>query len=663
MRRALPTILALVASGWVATGCDGPASPSDHPKSRDHADSGTPGAPDSGPDDTAPADDTARVDTGTIDTGTIDTGTIDTGAPLEPAACPDAVATCADNTCTFDINLVGVALGGTLTYEGGALPDSGDGSGSDYLVWVVNQSTGGETSEAFVFDQLWSLTLPVGTYDVYAQLLVHGRESHMGAAVKIADDLVLATAATLDADLVPTSVGGQATLAGGAIPDSRDDADYAVRLVDAEGNEVEGAFGASDPWSLLVPAGHYDAWTRIYGGSSDAQREWTWSGDFDVTADTVYDIDATFPLVTGHPTLDGSDLVDARPGPDEDYRVQLTEVTTRQGFEGAFPHDEDGKLEVPAGIYDMELLLWLPSAVEGSSYLEVRSPALSLLADSALDLAVTTITVGGTVTLDGADVPDTAYDLDYCVLFTATDGGAVARTCGAAGDPWAARIPSGNYDIDVKLAGETGDATGGRPAHRVASGVEVGDGSHFSFDVGFATLSGRVSYAGGPMPNPMADPREAYTVAATDVETGSTYSEQFPFSQPFSLSVPTGIYDVEVRIDDRGASKIVTETFVAAESLVVAGNTSLYADMPVVLLVGEVRYQGFLVNTLARHDFGLSVRDDGDFNVSRDFPAAEGYALRLWPGTYEVWAGLEGDRREGDLDAGVRVARCLLVEP
>jgi hypothetical protein len=343
-------------------------------------------------------------------------------APTSPVPCNAGVILEGANLVAdgvLNVELDAVTISGSVTLEGGAMPDEDAARG--FLSFVSSAGLAVATGD---FGQsgpvTYEITLLAGSYDVRlarSSAYCKDAETHPipcnGGLLM--SDVSLTASGVLDVDLPVVTVAGTVTLNGTEFPPAIGDRGRLVFVTEETDVAMTPALGTSGPatYDIAIFPGTYDIQylqgTACTGTSAPGVP--CMSGyllqDVPLEANGVRDVDVEVIRVTGNVTLNGATLPD--------------EATSRGHV--VFTLADGGLLELPLGTggalsYEASLLpgTYAIGFVANSMLCAEGAPrmpclggplhdALELSADGAVDLDIASRRVTGSVTLEGATLP------------------------------------------------------------------------------------------------------------------------------------------------------------------------------------------------------------------------------------------------------------------
>jgi hypothetical protein len=264
----------------------------------------------------------------------------------------------------------------------------------------------------------------------------------------------------------------------------------------------------------------------------------------------------------------------------------------------------------------------------------VAKKAVAVSGTATVDLALTTSTITGTITQNGAALP-TESSRGQVVLSSALDVSTVSEpvaTSGAA--TYSAKVYAGTYDLafDSRSSTSLPDQTVSLAAARALSGAQTAN-----FDVKVIDVTGKVTLNGGVLPDA--------TQVRGDIELlpkggGGTVSATLASkgAGTYTAHLYAGTYDVRVR---SGSQQTVLPDQAATlkKAVALTASTSLDLDLVTTHVHGAITVDGAPMadETTTRGSVVFVERSTGsriDAAAGKTGPAT--YDLTLFAGTYGV---------------------------
>ena len=369
--------------------------------------------------------------------------------------------TAAQSNIVLDVKTVTVS--GTVTLNGAApVPISGCSSSYGIATVTLTETTNGYSFQQTVpcTSNAWNVTVYPGTYRAEVQ----GVESNVPGTSYVANAALALTAAqsNIALDVKTVAASGTVTLNGAApVPISGCSSSYGIATVTLTETTYGYSFQQTVPctsnaWNLTVYPGAYRAY--VQGVESNLPgSSYVASGALTLTsAQANIALDVKTVTASGTVTLNGAAPVPIS-GCSSSYgiaTVTLTETTYGYSFQQTVPCTSNAwSLTVFPGTYRAEVQ-GVESNVPGTSY--VANAGLVVSApQSNVVLDVKTVTVGGTVTLNGAaPVPisgcSSSYGIATVTLTETTNGYAFQETVPCTSNAWSLTIYPGTYRAEVQ---------------------------------------------------------------------------------------------------------------------------------------------------------------------------------------------------------------------
>ncbi|WP_394841469.1 hypothetical protein LZC95_30895 [Pendulispora brunnea] len=358
----------------------------------------------------------------------------------------------------LDIDVPAVRVTGKVTLNDQPLPDVSTGRGQ--LVWRRTNGGAGEISLGTSGSKTFDVALLTGTYSIaYAPALESpcssGQVTTMlpCAGARLREGLDITAAGNVDVNIPSVRVTGAIRLRGAALPDASDSRG-AIAWSRDDGTASPVFLGSAGPkaFSLPLVPGTY-AVGYVPNASACANDTWafpcvagTLKSSITIAQEGNFDVDIPAVRVTGAITLNGQPLPNQSSLRGE---VLLALDKAKAGAAvialGSTGPKSFARTILP-GSYSVELrppgrcAALTPAGVPcvGGT---LKGP-IALTTDGNLDIDIPVITVRGTVTLNGAPMPDAGSTRGQAV-FGLLDGGQRAESLGIA--------PSGAASYAVTL--------------------------------------------------------------------------------------------------------------------------------------------------------------------------------------------------------------------
>ena len=479
-----------------------------------------------------------------------------------------------EDRTTLEFDVTHAAVSGEVTLAGATVPDSpdiptrgivrfADLSGASSYGFSVG-STGVATFSGRVFAGVYDATFE-GASDSALMGLPIGQFARMGDAVEIAGDV------NLPYDLRLATVSGTITLNGGALPDSSEIASRGyVTFTNTSTNKARsfsvGPTGLGS-YGGVVFAGEYDITflsedePSLIGLPRD-NRTMLAKG-VAITADQAADYDLKTVSIAGTVTAAGAPMPDS---PEITSRGGLwfMDRDTRSyyyasvGSAGAADYD----VFMFSGTYDVTFESASDSGLVGLPR-DATAPVMSqglIDSDRNIDFDVKPVSVAGTLTVNGAampDSPDAAVrgNVSFRDLQTNTNYSFSVGPTGPAS--FSGLLFAGDYVVTFNTTDDA--ALLGLPRSRskqVASTLAVTEAATLSYDVMPVTVSGALTLGGAAMlDSPDVDTRGS--VRFTDLDSGESYTFDVGNAGPANYSGTVFASDYAVVFDSASSGPLV----------------------------------------------------------------------------------------------------------
>ena len=445
------------------------------------------------------------------------------------------------NDASLEYDVRPVTVSGAVTVNGAAMPDSPEAASRGSVSFRDKQT--GETttfSTAATGPGAYSGLVFASTYDVSfwtpsgAELVGLPTDSE----VRLGTDVMVTADQALNYDIRPVTVSGAVTVNGAAMPDSPEAASRgSVSFRDKQtGETTTFSTAATGPgaYSGLVFASTYDVsfWTpsgaELVGLPTDSEVRL--GTDVMVTADQALNYDIRPVTVSGAVTVNGAAMPDSPEAASRgsvSFRDKQTGETTTFSTAATGPGAYSGL--VFASTYDVSF--WTPSGAElvglpTDSEVQVGMDVL-VTADQALNYDVRPVTVSGTVTVNGAAMPDSPEVTERGhVRFRDKQTGEATTFSIAATGPgaYSGLVFASMYDVsfsttsDAELVGLPIDG-----GVRVGTNVMLAAARTLDYDVRPVAVSGSVTVNGADMPESPNVTTRGY-LRMLDKLSGASYS-------------------------------------------------------------------------------------------------------------------------------------------
>lgn len=401
-----------------------------------------------------------------------------TDAGLPPTTGCEGVDLAADGV--LDLALATVRVSGRLTFDGAPA--------GEYTALSFTRADGHASREVTVEpDGTFAARVVPGTYDVrYAGSFECGVTLPCGAGV-LREGVALVADGVLDIDVDVVSVSGRATLDGAAWPVGALGSITFAQGEDSTSVELDESTGAYD---LRLLPGTYDvvyaSTTSFCAGPAPCGAA-VLRGGLALEADGVVDLDVRAIRITGALTLEGA-------ASSESARIVLSNDEGSIDL-GTF-FDATYSVVIVPGTYDV---LYQPPAscsVAAPCVPGILRDAVSLSADGVLDVDVPSVTVQGTVTLNGAPMPE---GTDRGSIGFYGDGAIAVGITSSGPATYALALLPGTYDIG--FGGRFTDCDLPTPCNAgvLRSAVAIPADGVIDVDVPAVQVSGTLRVDGAPV--------------------------------------------------------------------------------------------------------------------------------------------------------------------
>ncbi len=374
-------------------------------------------------------------------------------------------------------------------------------------------------------------------------------------------------------------------------------------------NQLQGSwYGTDVPFGTVAASANVPSYNaRVFPGvynlalemkvGSDVTQHFPVATDYVLSGDTTFDIDLPFRTVSGVVRLNGGDFT---PG----SSTLLFEDASTGAYARVDVANDDATYNVmlPDGAYDVTVeAKTVTGIVEGDhdvGTVEVAGAAVNV------DFDIEAYTVGGSVLLGGAPLPELSVDSSWMIAFV-DEGGRRMDTYVHEGDTWSVLLPSGTWD--VWLPYQYLMATG-----IVVSGPTTADLAEETVEIGGSFLvDGR--------------PPIGWSLVFHDPENSVEY---YVDGLDWSALVHPGVYDVYIEGDS--GKKLIEE------SVAIATSASMDYAVTTVVISGTVSWNG----SMPPEDWAVTFVDTAS-GAKNTFMAENRSSLnwegRLLPGVYDIY--------------------------
>jgi len=646
------------------------------------ADGGTPGdtatPADSGTADGGAGD--GGADTGTADGGTGDGGTADTGGDSGLALpCDSPVRVCDGLGCSYDIDARTYTLSGTLSYDGGVIPDTFGTRGQEFEITLIDTASGASfTQGQDGGDGRYAIAVPAGSYELWMRISSPQVVGHaITSPFPLARGVAIRADTSLDLTAEVASIGGSLRFDGDTVPDTLGPGadELTITLVDPRtGLSLDaGQEGGTGTWSASAPPGVYDIWLSFT--SADVVSH-AITSPFRVATRVRLDgssrqsLDVQTRSIGGEIRYNGHTIPDTYGSSYDEYTLRFVDhdssAVIEQSMDGGSHHWHS---HLPGGTYDVWLKLNYPGVMDDA----VTEPFLvtsdvTVDRDSWVELDAQVHVLSGALLYDGAAVPDTfGRSADELVVqLVDTTSGAIYQTSQDGGTgTYTAVAPSGTYDVQVGLSEPDVMPRAVTTPFPVAHDLVLEADTHLDLSADVAVLTGNLSYNGAPIPDTYGPAYDESVITLIDRASGRSFATgQDGGTGTYAVAAPPGTYDVWFNITYAGVlADAVTTAFPVAREVELDSDRSLDLAPVVQLLSGAVHYNGLPIPDAlgtSAHEFTValqSVTDDTLIRSSLD-GGTERYSLPVPSGGWDLLFSLNS----ADIGAGA-VTTPFVVEP
>lgn len=453
---------------------------------------------------------------------------VNQGATIAIVTIPDT------GTHALVVDVPVVELSGSLTFNGGAPPDSTYENGT---VVLVNAASGDEVPLGDTRHGEYRVNVIPGTYRVHYRRKQAETIAPINHDARLPGELVVdgsSGSQTHDVDVEVTTLSGAIRIDGEAPPDSVYENGRITLRNTETGDEVEVGQTRDGSYQAPVVAGPYEVfYERLQGGQLvPVNRSALLAEVAAAGPEHALDLDIDTAVVTGTITVGG---VVPPSDPGDDGLVYLRNPAT--GDEALLGNTADAAYSqrVVLGDYDVYYRQETSSGgvpVNTNAFVQTAS----VRGGASLDVDVPMVTVSATVTVGGQAPPESVYDDGVLYLRNTETGDSVLlgnTRLAALERP----VVPGTYDVHyvVEAAGPTMPINA---RSRLAT-VDVGPATALDIDIPVAVLQGAITVAG------QAPPQSAYERAALllhDVATSDTVYLGAVESGSFARTLTSGTY-------------------------------------------------------------------------------------------------------------------------
>ena len=254
-------------------------------------------------------------------------------------------------------------------------------------------------------------------------------------------------------------------------------------------------------------------------------------------------------------------------------------------------------------------------------------------ADAAIDLAVTTATVSGTVSVDGAAPPEGGSTRGRVFLKSAGGGQVTATVAASGAATYSLPVFAGTYDVGYDSRGLPGAMPDQSAVARKA--VVVAGATTADVALTTTTLTGTLTQNGAALPSETS--HGTVLLSAPDFSTVSTaVATSGPAT--YALQVYAGTYDLA--FDSRSSTSLPDQTVSLATARALSGSQTANFDVKVVDVTGKVTLNGAALGDSGGQSRGsvdfVSPTGAGTVSALLASTGAATYTAHLYAGTYDV---------------------------
>lgn len=435
------------------------------------------------------------------------------------------------------IDIAPLVLSGSIAFPEGSEPES---PGLNFgRVWLVDPRTEDRVLLGTTKDATYSVRIVPGAYEVHYEF----RESTGQAPTN--PDALISYIEVYDADdaerdiTVPVAqLRGSIRVDGQAIGSGLDYGRLELRDV-TTGDQFRLGDSNEEVYNLTVLPGSYQVIysAQEFGGLTPVNQNAVVETIDIVAGDNDISIDLKTALVTGGFSVNAS----APPTADFDDGIVTLEASSGDPIILGNTADENYVRRVLAGTYEVYYSQETASqTMPVNTHARIGMP-VEISDDQNLNVDIDVIEVVGTMTIDGAEAPDSAYDDGRLFLRNPVTGDSVLLGNTREGN-YAARLVPGTYDI--VYSNEFSDTL--LPVNQGAVlvlGVEVSADEELNINVPVNTMVGSVAIDG-------SNPSTAEGVGhlfLRDIETGDQVFIGDTNAAEFTKPLTTGTYIMEYR--------------------------------------------------------------------------------------------------------------------
>lgn len=539
----------------------------------------------------------------------------------EPCPIVDAAA--------LDLALPMVSFEGRFSVGGAAPPKS---EYDDANVWLENQRTNDRVLLGNTHDELFSVRVTPGIYDLVYELETPGAVLPRNRRVQLSK-VALFDSEVQDIDIPVATIGGPILLDGAAPPVTEyDDAQILFRDI-LHGDEVVAGNTHDGSYAITLIPGDYEVVYRVQTPGPIAPRN---DGAVLMALSVVEDTRVQ-PIEIHSVSLHGDFLINAAPPPVSEYddaNIELESPTAGTVLLGN-THDGAYARNLLPGSYDVVYRHETGPNVPQNH--RARFTTLEVTLDpngNTANIDVPMVELSGALTINAAAPPVSEYDDGLLFLqgtgANADDSVLLGNTHDSS---YQVRLIPSSYD--VYYAQETSGGT--VPDNKHAS-VLVGldalvSANDVNIDVAAVAISGAFTLDNVAPPTSEYDNGRIYlrnNATSDAVLLGSTHEGSY------SAIVVPGDYEIFYE-QETGGALLPSNLNAGLGSVTIDGPMSLDLDLPVVALAGQVTLGGAPPPMSASDGGQLYLRTLAGDSVLLGHSFVPSYAIKLVAGTYGVY--------------------------
>ncbi len=673
----LAAVLALLLA--LSTAC---ALPGDKDASTD-ADPVTEADADTDSDSDSDTDSDGDADSDTDTDSDTDADT-DSDTDADTGACALTEDVCATGDCVRDLPVRVHTVTGSITYDGATIPDTYGASYDEYELRFVETTSA--LSYSYALDggsASYTLSAYPGTYDVYFRLMYEGVVPGGSDDWTLVDTGLVVRGPTTE-NLAPTVVtlAGTVSYDGATIPDTYGASydEWEITLVETtSGLSYSFALGGGlASYAVDVYPGTYDVYFRLMyasvmpGGSDDLTLLDT---GIAVTRATTYNVAPVDHTVAGSITYDGATIPDTYGASYDEYELWFVETTSGLSYTYALDGGSASyALSAYPGTYDVYFRLMYDGVVPGGSDdWTLLDTGLVVRGATTENLAPTVVTLGGTVSYDGATIPDTygaSYDEWELYLVETTSALSYSFAVDGGSASYAVDVYPGTYDVYFRLLYASVVPGGSDDLTLLDTDVVVTRATTYGVAPVVHTVAGAMTYGGATIPDTYGASYDEYELWFVEATSGLSYTYAVDGgAASYTLSAYPGTYDVYFRLMYTSVVAGASDDWTRLETgVVVRGARTLDLAAVVVELSGDITYDGVAIPDTygASYDEYMLQLTEVETGLTYVYDLDGGsaaYTINVYPGVYDLsfrlaYAGVV----PGGSDDWTLLETCLLIE-